>query len=109
MFPDDESVASDSVTMGNPLSTVIAKYFMEGFEEKAIDTFELKPTLWLRYMDDIFVILSQSRDALNLFVDHSSIKFTMETEQEQRIAFPDVLIERCSDRLTYKVYRKPTQ
>ncbi|XP_074033906.1 uncharacterized protein [Leptinotarsa decemlineata] len=34
----------DGVAMGSPLSPMIANYFMERFEGKAIDTFELMPT-----------------------------------------------------------------
>ncbi|XP_074038815.1 uncharacterized protein [Leptinotarsa decemlineata] len=103
----------DGVAMGSPLSPVIANYFMERYEGKAIETFELKPTLWLRYVDDTFVIWKHGRNTLNRFLDHlnaqhSSIEFTMEIEQYQRIAFLDVLVVRCGTRLTHKVYRKPT-
>ncbi|XP_074029268.1 uncharacterized protein [Leptinotarsa decemlineata] len=102
----------DGVAMGSPPSSVIANFFMEQFEKKAIDAFDFKPTIWLRYVDDPFVIFRLGRDRLNLFLDHvnaqyPSIKFTMETEQEQRIAFLDVRVERRGTRLTHKLYRKP--
>ena len=42
--------------MGSPLSPVLANLYMEFFEEMAIDTATHKPTLWIRYVDDTFVI-----------------------------------------------------
>ena len=68
--------------MESPLSPVIANFFMEKFKEKAINTAGYKPTVWLRYVDDTFVVSSHGRDKLVQFLDnlnsqHTSIKFTM--------------------------------
>ncbi|XP_074031343.1 uncharacterized protein [Leptinotarsa decemlineata] len=98
--------------MESPLSPVIANFFIDQFEKKAIDAFDSTPTVWLRFVDDTFVTWRPERDRLNLFLDyinaqHPSIKFTMETEQEQRIVFLDVPVERRGIRLTHEEYRKP--
>jgi hypothetical protein len=47
---------TDGVAMGSPLSPVIANFFMEDFEERALNQATLKPTCWYRYVDDIFAI-----------------------------------------------------
>ena len=36
--------------MGSPLSPVIANFYMEGFEEEALDTAVDRPSLWVRYI-----------------------------------------------------------
>jgi retron-type reverse transcriptase len=42
--------------MGSPLSPVIANFFMEDFEKKAIEQATHKPVCWFRYVDDTFII-----------------------------------------------------
>jgi hypothetical protein len=38
--------------MGSPLSPVIANFYMEDFEEAALDLAPHKPISWFRYVDD---------------------------------------------------------
>jgi hypothetical protein len=56
--------------MGSPLSPVIANFFMEDFEEKALNQATLKPTCWYRYVDDTFVIWPHGKDNLTEFLEH---------------------------------------
>ena len=42
----------DGVAMGSPHSPVIANFFMEDFEKKAIEQATHKPVCWFRYVDD---------------------------------------------------------
>jgi hypothetical protein len=51
---------TDSVAMGSSLSPVIATYFMEYFEEMALETATHKPFCRVRYVDDTFVIWPDS-------------------------------------------------
>jgi hypothetical protein len=43
------------MAMRNSLSPVVRYIFMKHFEEIALDTADHKPTIWLRYVNDIFV------------------------------------------------------
>ena len=71
-----------------------------------------KPKIWKRYVDDTFIILD--RDRVDSFLQHlnsqhPTIHFTMETENDNKIAFLDASVSREPDgRLTTSVYRKPT-
>jgi hypothetical protein len=101
------------VAMGSPLSPVIANLFMETFEQEALELAPLKPKLWKRYVDDTFVVWPHGRESLDQFLNHlnslhSSIKFTMEIEENNQIPFLDVLVTRDKNQLRHTVYRKKT-
>ena len=66
------------------MSAIVANLYMEFFEKLAIETSPVKPTLWKRFVDDIFCILKRGKES-QLF-DHlngirGEIQFTMESEK----------------------------
>jgi len=78
--------------MGSPLSPVVANLFMKAFEERALESAVLRPRIWLRYVDDTFVLWPHGEDKLDAFhnhlnAQHQSIQFTMEKESDGRIPF----------------------
>ncbi|XP_038052349.1 uncharacterized protein LOC119725058 [Patiria miniata] len=88
--------------------------FMEEFESSSLLTVDLRPSLWLRYVDETFVVWPHGPDTLQDFLQyinkqHTSISFTMEQEQHGTIPFLDVKISRNPDgTLGHSVYMKPT-
>jgi hypothetical protein len=50
--------------MCSPLSLVIANFFMEDFEEMALDRATNKPFCFFRYVDGTFVICPHAPDRL---------------------------------------------
>jgi hypothetical protein len=91
---------------------VVSNIFMEHFEELALRTAIHRPSLWLWYVDDTFVIWPHGPDKLQFF-DHinsirPSIQFTMQTEVDNKIPFLDVLVIRKQSAITTTVYRKPS-
>jgi hypothetical protein len=60
----------DGVAMGSPLSLVIANFYMEVFEEMALDRAPHKPLCWFHYVDDTFIIWPHGPDRLKDFLDH---------------------------------------
>ncbi|XP_074032616.1 uncharacterized protein [Leptinotarsa decemlineata] len=99
--------------MGSPLSLVIAIY-MEWFETLAIEEAHKKPRVWLRYVDDTFIIWNHGNAELDTFLKHinnasPSITFTMEKENHNELPFLDVLVKRTDTKWETSVYRKPTR
>ena len=104
---------TEGVAMGSPLSPVVANFFMEKLEQQALSTASYKPKVWFRYVDDTFVVWSHGPEKLQEFLTHinkihKNIQFTMETEENNKLAFLDVLLTRNEKSLGHSVYRKPT-
>ena len=51
--------------MGSPLSPVLANIYMEYFEEIALGSPSLKPSIWLRYVDDTFILWPHQENQVN--------------------------------------------
>ena len=113
MFGDTFFDQVEGAAMGSPLSPIVANLFMEAFEDRALKSVVLQPRMWVRYVDDTFVLWPHKEDELDTFhrhlnSQHPSIQFTMEKESEGKISFLDVQIERKEGKLSTGVYRKIT-
>jgi hypothetical protein len=100
--------------MGSPHSALVANFFMEDFEKRAIEQATHKPTCWFRYVDNTFVIWQHSQEKQAEFLNHlntlhDNIHFTMEKEEDGHLPFLDIDIYRkLNGSLGHRVYRKPT-
>ena len=98
--------------MGSPLSPVLANLYMEYFEEMPLGSTSLKPSTWLRYVDDTFILRPQQED-VQILLDHVnsirlSIQFILEKEQDNKLTFLDVLVACTEQGFRLLVYREPT-
>ena len=94
-FGDQFFEQVDGAAMGSPLSPIVANLYIETFEKEALASPVTTPRLWLRYVDDTFVIWTHGGDKLeelhhHLNQRHPQMKFTREIE-DNRISFLDVL------------------
>ncbi|CAH8593030.1 unnamed protein product [Schistosoma guineensis] len=104
----------EGIALGSPVSPIVANLFMHYLESSAIAKSLCPPRLWLRYVDDIFII--NKRDGMEeLFNNANSIseniKLTKELESvDHKLAFLDCLVERRHNnkKLKINVYRKST-
>ena len=100
------------VAMGSPLSPVLAGLLMEYFESELLPALPGGVKLWLRYVDDVFVIWDSSANfdryfqALNNLL--SSIKFTVEWDVDKSIPFLDTRVYQLCNKFSFSVYRKKT-
>ena len=103
----------DGVLMGSPLGPVLANLFMGYHEKKWLQEFDKgKILMYKRYVDDIFCMFGNEKDAENFFeflnCQHKSIKFTLEKESNKFLSFLDILIKNEGNRFSTSVYRKKT-
>ena len=98
--------------MGSPISPLIVNLFMEEFEVKALSTYPHPPSLWLRSVDDTFVITkAEHSEALLQHINSqdSHIQFTVEPTQQGSLPFLDTLATiEPNNTFSTTVYQKPT-
>ena len=121
---------TDGCAMGSPLAPILADIFMNYLLEPKIirsdhdhlnlqfsghDSFEpFSIKLFIRYVDDTLVVFNNPGDA-DRFISylnslHPNMRFTMEHEVLDRLAFLDLLLikDHNNNKLEITVYRKPT-
>jgi hypothetical protein len=84
-----------------PFSGIVSNIFMDRFERLALDS-----ALWLRYIDDIFVVWPHGPEQIQNL--RPSIQFTMDIVSDSVIPFLDVLVIRKEMTVATRFYRKPT-
>ena len=99
------------VAMGTKMAPNFANIFMANFEEKHILQRPDKPYFYRRYLDDIFIIWTDTTSKLQQLVTdinncHPTIKLTSETSTES-INYLDLTITINSKQLTTSTYFKP--
>ena len=99
--------------MGTRVAPSYANTFMGWFEDQFVYTFHPAPTVWKRFIDDIFVIWQNGLESLNTFIDHlnqclPSIKFEADISKSH-INFLDVRVSIDElHNIQTDLYTKPT-
>ena len=100
------------ISMGSPLSPVLANIFMEFFESELMPAIPIQPTFYARYVDDVIIFWPDDQDFGTFFAHINnlvpSIKFSTEWEQNACIPFLDMRISRLTSGFSFGIYRKPT-
>ena len=89
-----------------------AVLFMGKLEEEFLEAQSLKPIVWWRYIDDIFMLWQHGEENLKIFLEalnccHPTIKFTADYSKHS-FNFLDVSVKKLSNHLITDVYIKPT-
>ena len=111
--PDGEMyVQVDGVAMGSPLGVLFANFYMGSLEEKIFTQHpDLKPPLYARYIDDIFINASSEEHVtqlIDIFKNNSALNFTHEIEEDQQLPFLDVMVHRHENSFSTEVFVKAT-
>ena len=111
-FNGENYLQVGGTAMGTRVAPTLANLFMGYFEEKFVYTQKFKPTLWARFIDDIFIIWPHGRLELESFITHlnrvhHSIKFTSEIS-DKKIPFLDTMVILEQGKIYTDLYTKPT-
>ena len=82
----------------NSMAPAYASLFMGKLEQDFLKSRSLAPSIWLRFLDDIFVVWDHSIESLHSFIDalnsfHPSIKFTYNISTKT-VNFLDVTVSK---------------
>jgi hypothetical protein len=98
--------------IGTKSAPGVANHYLDWFERMFLYSYRKQPYLYVRYIDDCFLIWHHSIEELHEFVDYlnnrvPTIKFTVEVSEEQ-IAFLDVKVKKAGDRIIADLFTKTT-
>ena len=84
---------AEGAAMGSPLSPVVANLYMEHFEQIVLTNAIDRPRLWVRYVDDTFLVWQHGVNKLkDINQIRTLIKFKMEVEKDGKLPFLDILV-----------------
>jgi hypothetical protein len=111
-FNETFYLQTQGTAMGTRMAPSYANLFMSVLESDFLDNQPMVPTVWYRFIDDIFLIWDHTEeDFLEFFRvlnnHHRTIKFTMEHSNHE-INFLDTTIYIEAGKLQSKLYSKPT-
>jgi len=111
-FFDKTYLQVKGTAMGKKYAPSFANIFMHFWEQNALSLSILKPTLWKRYIDDIFCIWPFSLSELEIFIVHLNsidphIKITA-THSTSEVDFLDCTVFKSFDYISTKVFFKST-
>ena len=97
--------------IGTTFASTYASIFMDEIENKFLDTQDLKPLVWFRYIN-VFFIWTHGKEKLEEFLKnfnncHPNIKFTYEFNKEN-IPFLDLKLSLSGGQLTTDLHVKST-
>ena len=112
-FNKENCMQKVGTAMGSPMAPSYASLFMGKLKKDFLESRDLVPSVWLRFLDDILMVLDHSLESLHSFIDalnsfHPTIKFTY-TISSKEVNFLDVTVTK-SDNLDFvtEVYVKST-
>ena len=107
-------VQTDGVSMGSVLGPIFSNFYMSDLENRIFNSIK-KPSIYLRYVDDI-LILTNNINKINIlqdtFQNNSVLNVTHELNKNNKISFLDVLIDTNNNskyRITFKNKRHQLQ
>ena len=100
----------DGVAMGSPLGPILANIFVGYLESKLFLNCK-SPLMYLRYVDDTFVMFENRQESSSFLNDlnnlHKNLSFTKEEEHNNSLNFLDVCVQRSVEgELLTKIHRK---
>ena len=111
-FNGDNYQQISGVSMGSKMSPNFAINYLGNFEDDYVYMYHTQPLIWVRYIDDIFLIWIGTKFSLDEFILYlnscrPNLQFTCEASQTQ-VSFLDTLVKIQDLTIVTDLYCKPT-
>ena len=112
-FNNEYFIQTSGTAIGTKLAPGYANLFLSILERDMLDQYPINPSIWLRYMDDIFMMWNDSEDKLKdfltyIYTDNPAIQFT-HAHSFKSVNFLDVLATLTNDgTISTDLCTKPT-
>ena len=106
-------IQTSGTAIGTKLAPGYANLFLSIFERNMLNQYPIQPSIWLPYIDDIFMIWNDSEDKLKDFLAYintvnPAIQFT-HAQSHKSVTFLDVLVTLTNDgTISTDLCTKPT-
>jgi predicted transport protein len=114
-FCNQNYFQNTGLVMGAPSSAVLSEVYLQHLEHTEIIKIITQHNILghFRYVDDILMIYDEnSTDIHEVYIAFNNIaptiKFTIETENDNNINFLDIAIQKKKNKLRLRVHHKPT-
>ena len=71
----DSDMQKMGTAMGSPMSPAYSSLFMGKLEQQFLASRDILPSVWLRFLDDIFMVWDHSLESLHCFGDALNLCF----------------------------------
>jgi hypothetical protein len=106
---------NNGLAMGAPSSAILSEIYLQHLQHTEIIKIIIRHNItgYFRYVDDILMVYDEKHMDINevhtaFNKQAPTIKFTIETENDNAINFMDIAIQHKENRLEFNVHRKPT-
>ena len=111
-FNNDHYLQIKGTAMGTKIAPTCANIYMDAIERSFVSSSPLRPSIYYRYIDDIFPIWPHGNDSLTHFLEHANnihqnIKFTHE-RSKTTLPFLDVSVQIAHNKIFTTLHKKPT-
>ncbi|XP_071160966.1 uncharacterized protein [Mytilus edulis] len=111
-FNGEHFLQVNGTAMGTKMASSYANIFMGKLEQRILNSSLYQPLSWFRFIDDIDMKWDNTKQELNLFIQHAndahpSIKFTYEIS-DSKITFLDTTTRLRDGNIFTDLYCKPT-
>jgi hypothetical protein len=114
-YQDTTYVQTEGLVMGAPTSSLFSEIFLQWLENTKIVELLIKHKIegCFRYVDDILVVCREDKTTIRSLLNELNnlvvkMNFTLEEEENNKINFLDITINKDQADLRFEIYMKPT-
>ena len=111
IFNNTNYLQTDGTAQGPHMSCSYADLALASYDSKAL-AFDLSPTTWKRFRDDVFVVWTHGPASVSLFLEYlnkidktGKIQFTMQAAGDDGLEFLDLKLKMVNGKISVAVFQ----